>query len=95
MNIQNEQAIRRFQEILRVKTISRKDDSTDWAEFDRFLPTLKEQFPQVFEKLECTIINDYGIVLCWKGKNAGLQPVILMAHHDVVPVEGQDWHYPP
>ena len=74
MNIQNEQAIRRFQEILRVKTISRKDDSTDWAEFDRFLPTLKEQFPQVFEKLECTIINDYGIglVCCSFGRGSGL-----------------------
>ena len=95
MNIQNEQAIRRFQEILRVKTVSRKDDSTDWAEFDRFLPTLKEQFPQVFAKVDCTMVNDYGIILRWKGKNTDLQPVILMAHHDVVPVEGQDWHYPP
>ena len=95
MILQKEKAVSRFQEILRVETISRKDDSTNWAEFDRFLPTLKEQFPQVFEKLECTVINKYGIVLRWKGKNPDLQPVILMAHHDVVPVEGQDWSHPP
>ncbi len=90
-----EQAIRRFQKILQVPTVSRKDDSTDWAAFDAFLPMLKEQFPRVFEHCELTLINTYGIVLKWRGKDSSLQPVILMAHHDVVPVEGQDWHYPP
>lgn len=90
-----EQAIRRFQKILQVPTVSRKDDSTDWAAFDAFLPMLKEQFPSVFEHCELTLINAYGIVLKWRGKDSSLQPVILMAHHDVVPVEGQDWHYPP
>lgn len=91
----NEQAISRFQAILRIPTISRKDDSTDWAAFDAFLPELKAQFPQIFEHCDCTIINNYGIVLKWKGKDSSLQPVILMAHYDVVPVEGQVWHYPP
>ena len=90
-----EQAIHRFQKILQVPTVSRKDESTDWAAFDAFLPMLKEQFPRVFEHCELTLINTYGIVLKWRGKNSSLQPVILMAHHDVVPVEGQDWHYPP
>ena len=90
-----EQAIRRFQAILRIPTISRKDDSTDWAAFDAFLPTLKAEFPRIFEQCELTLINTYGILLKWCGKDSSLQPVILMAHHDVVPVEGQDWHYPP
>ena len=90
-----EQAISRFQALLRVPTVSRKDDSTDWAAFDAFLPTLKAQFPHVFEHCELTLINTYGIVIRWQGKDPDLQPVILMAHHDVVPVEGQDWHYPP
>lgn len=93
--IRNEQAIQRFQAILKIPTISRKDDSTDWAAFDAFLPELKAQYPRVFDGCDCTIINDYGIVLKWKGKNSSLQPVILMAHYDVVPVEGQEWHYAP
>ncbi len=95
MSINQEQAIRRFQEILRKETISRKDDSTNWAEFDAFLPMLKEQYPKLFSVVDCFTVNTYGIVLKWKGKAPSLQPVILMAHHDVVPVEGQDWHYPP
>ena len=51
-----EQAIRRFQKILQVPTVSRKDDSTDWAAFDAFLPMLKEQFPRVFEHCELSEI---------------------------------------
>lgn len=93
--IPKEQAISRFQEILRVQTVSRKDDSTDWAQFDAFLPKLQEQFPKVFAGVETTSISKYGIVMKWKGKNPDLQPVILMAHHDVVPAEGQNWTYPP
>ena len=95
MMIPKEQAISRFQEILRVQTVSRKDDSTDWAQFDAFLPKLQEQFPKVFAGVETTSISKYGIVMKWKGKNPDLQPVILMAHHDVVPAEGQNWTYPP
>lgn len=90
-----EQAIGRFQAILRVPTISRKDDSTDWAAFDSFLPTLKAEFPRIFERCQLTLINKYGVVLKWQGRDSSLQPVILMAHYDVVPVEGQDWTYPP
>ena len=95
MSLNKEQAVSRFQEILKCQTISRKDDSTNWAEFDNFLPTLKAQYPQVFAAVDCEAVNQYGILLKWKGKDSSLQPVILMAHHDVVPVEGQDWKYPP
>ena len=95
VEIQQDMAIIRFQEILKKKTISRKDDSTDWVEFSEFLPLLQKQYPLVFQTLGCKVINDYGILLKWKGKNPELQPVVLMAHYDVVPVEGQNWTYPP
>ncbi|MBQ8598994.1 MAG: M20/M25/M40 family metallo-hydrolase [Oscillospiraceae bacterium] len=95
MRIEKEQAVGRFQEILRVQTVSRKDDSTDWSQFDAFLPKLRQLYPKVFQVCDCSTINQYGIILKWKGADSSLQPVILMAHHDVVPVEGQDWHYPP
>ncbi len=92
----NENAIRHFQEILRVPTISRwTKEETDWSAFDRFLPLLKELYPAVFEHVDCRVVNDYGILLHWKGRNSSLAPALLMAHYDVVPVEGQDWDCPP
>ncbi len=91
-----EQIIRRFQRILQVPTISRwEKEDTDWSIFEGFIPLLRELFPLVFSQLDYQSINDCGILLHWKGKNSSLAPAVLMAHHDVVPVEGQDWTHAP
>src|SRR6476659_7474748 len=37
--------------------------------------------------LSKTIINQFSIVLEWKGQNPVLAPIVLMGHYDVVPVE--------
>lgn len=95
MTKEQELSVQRFQQILQIPTISRRDGSEDKEVFATFLPKLKELFPQVFRVCSCEIVNQFGIMLCWKGKDPTLQPVVLMAHHDVVPVEGQDWTYPP
>lgn len=87
-------AVERFQAMIRKKTVSAKDGNFDKEEFASFLPMLKEKYPKVFSVIEAQLINEFGILLCWKGKNEKLDPVILMAHHDVVSDEGQDWKYP-
>ena len=92
--INKEKAIERFQMMLRKKTVSAKDDNFDKEEFASFLPMLKEIYPDVFMKVQAQLINEYGILVCLKGKNPNLDPVVLMAHHDVVSDEGQDWKYP-
>lgn len=87
----DERAVSRFQAMIRKKTVSGKDGNFDKEEFSSFLPMLKEMYPTVFEKVHSQLINEYGILLKWEGKNSSLQPVVLMAHHDVVSDEGQDW----
>ena len=90
----NDGAVARFQEILRLETIwgeNQTISNPDRSAFDKFIPTLQRLYPQVFENLELTTFNTYGILLKWKGKNPGAQPVILMAHHDVVPVKPEEW----
>ncbi len=87
------EAVSRFQELIRVKTVSSKDGNFDKEEFARFLPLLKELYPDAFSVLEAELVNEFGILLHWKGKTAS-NPMVLMAHHDVVSDEGQEWTHP-
>ena len=92
--INKEKAIFHFQEMIRKRTVSDKDGNFDKAEFEEFYALLKESYPAVFSTVEAQRINEFGILLRWKGKNGKKDPVILMAHHDVVSDEGQQWKYP-
>lgn len=45
-----------------------------------------------------TTVNTHALVFHWQGADAGLEPVLLMAHMDVVPVEPStagSWVHPP
>ena len=33
------------------------------------------------------IVANYSLIYKWEGKNPGLNPIVLMAHQDVVPIE--------
>lgn len=92
--INKEQAISRFQAIIRKKTVSDKGEDTYREEFEGFYALLKESYPAVYSTVEDLRADKRGILLKWKGKNERLDPVILMAHHDVVSDEGQDWKHP-
>lgn len=87
------EAVSRFRQLIRIKTVSAKDGNFDKEEFAKFLPLLKELYPDAFSVLEAELINGFGILLKWKGKTAS-NPMVLMAHHDVVSDEGQEWTYP-
>jgi len=89
-------AVERFRTLLRIPTVSRDDPVLlDHSSFDQWIPMLRELYPKTLATLELTRIDDYGILMRWAGADATRGPVLLMAHHDVVPTEGQDWTYPP
>lgn len=89
-------AVERFRALLRVPTVSRDDPAqVDRAPFEAWVPTLREQFPRVFEACELTMFDEFGMMLCWPGADSSLDPIVLMAHQDVVPVEGQAWDHDP
>ena len=89
-------AVARFQELLRIPTVSRDDPAkVDREPFERWVPTLRRLFPRIFEVSELTMIDEFGILLRWPGADPSLDPVVMMAHQDVVPVEGQDWRHDP
>lgn len=94
MTKENQKSLENFQRIIRAKTISDKDGNVDKEVFDSFVPMLEQMYPAAFGASELQMINEYGILLRWKGKKESLQPVILMGHYDVVSDEGQDWEHP-
>ncbi|CCH46022.1 Carboxypeptidase S [Wickerhamomyces ciferrii] len=69
-----------------------------WKNFTKFHWFLESQFPLVYQKLEVTKPNIYGLVFEWKGSDPNLKPLLLIAHQDVVPVAEEtlsQWKYPP
>ncbi|KAG1746627.1 uncharacterized protein EDB91DRAFT_1118030 [Suillus paluster] len=69
-----------------------------WEKFGAFHDYLLQSFPLVHSTLELTKVNTYGLIYVWKGTDSSLQPLLLAAHQDVVPVEGttiDQWQYPP
>lgn len=90
-------SVGRFQEMLRSATIwDAGNPEADHTAFDEFVPKLRRLYPQVFEALELEMIDVYGISLLWKGADRELAPVVLMAHHDVVPaVDASEWTHDP
>ena len=84
--------IAHLQGIVQIPTVSSVNDvSTDWLH--RFL---QEAYPLIFEKLEVTTIGKASLLFHWKSSHAEKQPVIFMAHQDVVPAPHEEqWSHPP
>ena len=93
---EKEGAVERFQKLLRLSTVWGAElPDPDHAPFDEVLPLLQELYPRVFEHLELTTVATYGIVLRWEGSDPDAQPIVLMAHHDVVGVNPSEWSHDP
>src|SRR5438876_11978585 len=84
---------------LRFKTISYQDSSQfDAREFDAFQRYLRATFPRLHAALKLEQVNGYGLLYEWTGSDPNRQPIVLLAHQDVVPVEpGTEgrWTEPP
>ncbi|KAH7908955.1 hypothetical protein BJ138DRAFT_1128023, partial [Hygrophoropsis aurantiaca] len=57
-----------------------------WEVFGKLHEYLETTFPLVYEQLNVTKVNSYGLVFHWQGSTAA-KPFLITAHQDVVPVE--------
>jgi carboxypeptidase PM20D1 len=84
---------------IRFKTVSYEDNiNRDSAEFLKFHSLLKIAYPYIDSLLEKTVISEYSLLYKWAGSNPDLNPIVLMAHQDVVPVDESSidkWPYDP
>lgn len=81
----------RLSRLIQAETISAHGD-TDLSKFYKFHDLLKVEFPSIFAACE---LEDFSgsILLCWKGKDEKMLPILFMNHHDVVEASGE-WTYP-
>jgi len=92
-------AARHLAEAVRFRTISHQDpDENDWGEWERFHAWLETTYPTAHATLSREVAAAHTLVYTWPGSDPSRRPIVLLAHHDVVPVtpgtEG-DWQYPP
>ncbi|MDX1332260.1 MAG: M20 family peptidase [Robiginitalea sp.] len=70
------------------RTISFSEDTEpDSAAFYGFHRYLERTFPLIHQNLHLEKINQYSLLYTWEGSDPSAEPIILMSHQDVVPVD--------
>jgi len=88
-------AAQHLSEAIRIKTVSQQDEAaTDRNEWRRLLDWVTETYPKSAAAMQRELVADFTPIYTWPGSDASLKPIVLMAHQDVVPAEG-DWKHPP
>ena len=92
-----ENIIEHFQEAIKYKTVS-LPGKIDTLEQQAFLAFLDKAFPFVDSLMKHDDINQFSRLYHWRGSNSKEDPILLLGHMDVVPVEDfqlEDWESPP
>jgi carboxypeptidase PM20D1 len=81
---------------IRCQTVPLDETGTpDPQAFQQLHQMLAETYPLVHQKLRREVVNGYSLVYIWQGSRSDLEPVMLMAHQDVVSADPTEWTYPP
>jgi len=81
--------------MIKCRTIANRDESLmDMSEYDRFISLLNELYPAAMEKLSFERAGKTGLIYRWEGASRE-EPVVLMAHYDVVPAKAEEWSFDP
>jgi carboxypeptidase PM20D1 len=92
-------AVRHLAEAVRFRTISRQDaGENDWTEWSGLRAWLETTYPGAHAALKREIVAGHTLVYTWPGRDPRRPPIVLLAHHDVVPVTPgteTDWRHPP
>jgi carboxypeptidase PM20D1 len=70
----------------------------DRSRFFELHAYLERTYPRVHAVLRCEVVGEASLLFTWPGRDASLDPLVLMAHLDVVPAPPETWArwtYPP
>lgn len=97
MDTKLEKYISHLQGVVQIPTVSSvNDEHTDWSQFDRLQQYMQEAWPLIFKKLSLTRIGKASLLFHWKSDHPKKDPVLFMAHQDVVPaIHEEQWSHPP
>ena len=81
-------ALAHLKQAISFKTISYGEvsrfDSVQFLGFQRFL---QQAYPRMHATMQLERVEGYTLWFTWKGTDTTLNPIIIMAHQDVVPIE--------
>lgn len=94
VSLDKDKIVQDMAEMIRCKTVSYNDKSLiDYSEFEKFRQLLTKLYPNVHKTCTREFVGETGMLYYWKGKTSK-NPVVLMSHYDVVPVEEAQWSKP-
>ncbi|MDC7233503.1 MAG: M20/M25/M40 family metallo-hydrolase [Spirochaetales bacterium] len=90
-------AAEKLSKLIQYPSISYNDESLyDDSQFRGVLDELERLFPACHRVMSREVFSDYAVNYVWQGKNKDLDPAIVIAHYDVVPVDDEsEWNHPP
>ena len=81
---------------VRCRTVPLDERGTpDPQAFEQLHRMLEETYPLVHQKLKREVVNGYSLLYTWQGTRQELDPVMVMAHQDVVSADPTEWTHPP
>ncbi|HRI17085.1 MAG TPA: M20 family peptidase [Burkholderiaceae bacterium] len=84
---------------IRAKTVSSRDDrALNADQFQALHAHLQARYPKLHAALEREVVGGLSLLYTWKGSDPAAQPILLMAHQDVVPIAPgteKDWQAEP
>jgi carboxypeptidase PM20D1 len=101
LDFDRQAAVAHFARGIAIPTISFAEDSgesLDAEAFRSFRQHLEESYPVAHGLLHREIVSGHSLLYHWAGTEPSLEPILLMGHMDVVPVEEgsqSEWTHPP
>lgn len=84
---------------LQFHTVAAKPPAgTDPDPFVALRAFLRSEYSAVHRQFELEVLGGHTLLFRWQGTDPSVEPILLMSHLDVVPVESgtdKDWTYPP
>jgi len=74
-------------EAITYRTVVLDDGTYDAGAFDALGAMLAKRYPRLRDELRLETFDGHGSLYTWVGTDPLLDPIVLMAHQDVVPVE--------
>lgn len=94
-----EEVAGRLSQALRFQTISNiEPEKFNGVPFVELRQRLAEMYPAAHARMAREVINEYSLLYTWGGSNPDLDPVLFIAHLDVVPADPEtvaEWTHPP
>jgi carboxypeptidase PM20D1 len=91
-------AVQRLAAAIRIPTISTEAGPPSAEVLDAFHAHLAASYPRVHAELRLEKVAGHSLLFTWPGTDASAPALLLAAHQDVVPIEGDSlrkWTHPP